>query len=626
MLLVSLVPLHAQPAAPNRVLELDGNGSYVELPAKLFTNEVVTVEGWVKWREFGVYSRFFEFADASLQIALNNLASSASLQFQRFRAPTFADQTIILVPEVLSLNQWIHLAVVTGTNFSRLYVNGALLSTNEVPGGWQPGQLPPLKNLLGRSVMKGTPNAAADTELNGQMAEVRLWAGERTEEQINNNLFTDLTGHETGLLALWNFADGTARDASPNGRDGKFIGNAKVVVAQRPAAAELSRPAIITGRVTDEAGNPVPDTRVRLEQDGNEITTVAVGADGAFRHAWMPNGQPYDIEAVSKEGKDAWRLGVAIAGGQTTTLNFTLRPALTISGTVFSLDTNTPLAGVVVQLLKVGPSKNTPAPGAAQESPTDRPMGSTLSDDKGKYSFTNIRPGTYRLRCHVADGFIEHTNQVVLAAEAAPARAPQTDFQTAPFRKGTWKNYTTLDGLASDETFGLEFDRSGRLWIATFLGASRFDGTAFTTLSKADGLQVEYVTALAEGPDAAMWFGHQNGLTRWGDRKTEIFTKTNGLPSRYVNAIYRDDQGAVWVGTMGGLARYQDGRFTRFTTTNGLAAATVTSIAGSRDGSVWIGTQNGLSRYRDAHMTTFRTKDGLVDNRVMALRADFGGG
>ena len=41
--------LNAQPIATNHVLELDGNGSYVELPANLLVNlKEVTVEGLVK--------------------------------------------------------------------------------------------------------------------------------------------------------------------------------------------------------------------------------------------------------------------------------------------------------------------------------------------------------------------------------------------------------------------------------------------------------------------------------------------------------------------------------------------------------------------------------------------------
>jgi hypothetical protein len=83
-----------------QVLDLDGTNSYVELPPNLFTNTVVTVEGWVKWRQYGIFSRFFDFADASLQINLHNRSHddpipSGSLQVERYRAPGFDDLTII---------------------------------------------------------------------------------------------------------------------------------------------------------------------------------------------------------------------------------------------------------------------------------------------------------------------------------------------------------------------------------------------------------------------------------------------------------------------------------------------------------------------------------------------------
>jgi len=46
---------------------------------------------------------------------------------------------------------------------------------------------------------------------------VRVWRTARTEEQIRAGMFQTLTGTEPGLAALWNFADGTARDVSPTG-------------------------------------------------------------------------------------------------------------------------------------------------------------------------------------------------------------------------------------------------------------------------------------------------------------------------------------------------------------------------------------------------------------------------
>ena len=219
----------------NRVLDLPGEGSYVELPANLFTNEVVTVEGWFKWRELGTYSRMFDFADAGvLQILLCNYRATSTLNFQRFRGPNFDGLIHNRVPNLVRTNDWMHVAVTTGTNWSKLFFNGRKVSLTEQPWDWKPASAPPRKNYLGRSVMKGDPNANQDQELNGQIDELRIWDHERTEEQIQNLLMKRLNGNEEGLLSLWNFDDPEhpIRDATGRTADGSIVGEAKVVSTQ----------------------------------------------------------------------------------------------------------------------------------------------------------------------------------------------------------------------------------------------------------------------------------------------------------------------------------------------------------------------------------------------------------
>ena len=51
-------PLHAQ----NRVLSLDGDGDYVELPTGIFNHLTeATVEGWVRFDEFRSWAQFIAF-------------------------------------------------------------------------------------------------------------------------------------------------------------------------------------------------------------------------------------------------------------------------------------------------------------------------------------------------------------------------------------------------------------------------------------------------------------------------------------------------------------------------------------------------------------------------------------
>src|SRR5205823_5610979 len=74
--------------AENRVLELDGNGSYVELPSDIFNDlEEATVEGWVKWDDFGPFSRFFDFGEEWRSMNVTHVETTPTLGFHIMSAP-----------------------------------------------------------------------------------------------------------------------------------------------------------------------------------------------------------------------------------------------------------------------------------------------------------------------------------------------------------------------------------------------------------------------------------------------------------------------------------------------------------------------------------------------------------
>ena len=78
--------LHAQPATTNRVLELDGTGSYVELPPNSFNNlSQATIEAWMRWDDLsGEAKRAFNYGDARRDMSISSLdGGSATCNFQR---------------------------------------------------------------------------------------------------------------------------------------------------------------------------------------------------------------------------------------------------------------------------------------------------------------------------------------------------------------------------------------------------------------------------------------------------------------------------------------------------------------------------------------------------------------
>ncbi len=226
-------PRPTPPAALDVVLQLDGTNSFVELPPDIFTNLTeATVEGWVKWQAFSSYSRFFDFGKARQDISVNQDATRPNLRFEVNTGPD--RQAVVTVSDVLKLNEWVHIAAVSGPGGMKLYVNGMLRAENpstnsfkEVANGEH--------NYLGRSNWKVIEPALND-DLKGQMDEVRVWSVARSEDEIRESMFRPLTGQEPGLVGLWNFDDpaNPGRDASSSGYHGKLVGNARVVEGAKP--------------------------------------------------------------------------------------------------------------------------------------------------------------------------------------------------------------------------------------------------------------------------------------------------------------------------------------------------------------------------------------------------------
>src|ERR1043166_3076190 len=184
-------------ATLENVLSLDGNDSYVELPPNIFNDLTeATVEGWVKWQGFQAMSRVFDFGLADRLVNLRNQATGPDLWVETFRS---GQRHTIQVLASLRLNEWAHFALFVGTNDLKLYLNGVRLTNALVkePDTFRSAEFS-RQNCLGRSNAKVVYDG--DQDFAGEMDEVRVWRGERTEAQIREAMARKLTGQEPGLL------------------------------------------------------------------------------------------------------------------------------------------------------------------------------------------------------------------------------------------------------------------------------------------------------------------------------------------------------------------------------------------------------------------------------------------
>jgi len=312
----------ASPAlAQNRVLELDGQGSYVLLPAHIFDGlEEATVEAWVKWEDWGYYAQWFAFGtdvpttdDLSVSwrtMGVNNVVNSPLLQFFIY---TGHDSLRVLRTNAnLPLGQWCHMAAVSGRGGMRFYLNGVLVGQSGYEGSL--GALAPsADNYLGKSHWED------NTHFHGQLDEVRVWSVARSAEQIGGAMRQVLAGDEEGLVGLWSFDAGNATDRSPRGHHGHLRGSARCVAAPFPGSGAVVRPTSIEGVVRDEVGAPLNNVFVRLSSANGDEVFARSQRDGSYALAIFGEGT-YALD-VPSESEQIPPQQVRLKGGESRRLN-----------------------------------------------------------------------------------------------------------------------------------------------------------------------------------------------------------------------------------------------------------------------------------------------------------------
>jgi len=604
--------------AVNRVLSLDGDGDYVEIKESESLNTInsqVTMEAWIKPATFTSQWICILFKGDERNPNFSNrsygfiLADNGTLYL--VSAPSGQGQLRIYSPNgMISLNRWYHVAGVIDAKqgVMRLFINGMEIAHGPFGNEIHASKLPLRIGF--------THEREADTPFVGQIDEVRIWDTARTPEAIRATMHTTLSGKEPGLVGYWQFEDkdNIATDSSPSHADGKMMGDAHCVEAELPTPSELLIPTAISGRITAEDGKPIQDANVRLEQDGEKITQAQSDAEGNY---WLviPEKEGlrrglYDLSATKNELGDL-RSGIRLRDGESRTLNLTLKEAISIEGKLMMLDDMTPHVAVVVQAVSGGER-----------------IATVLSDEEGKYRFINLKPGQYQVRCYSTNGYVYYQNGEILRVQRT-SKLSDIDFRMAPFKKGVWRHYTSLDGLAYNAVNYILAEPDGTLLFGTDgNGVSRYDGQEFISLTDRDGLPFPAaVWTMYREPDGPLWLGTWgDGVVRYDGDEFVSFTTEDGLVSDAMVTIYRQPNGEMWFGAGSpgprGVSRYEkplrpstslrDGtEWISFATQNGFPATT--PIHYDPDGRMWFRSGlGGICYYDGNEFVRFDLEDGLA--------------
>ena len=162
----------------------------------------------------------------------------------------------------------------------------------------------------------------------------------------------------------------------------------------------------------------------------------------------------------------------------------------------------------------------------------------------------------------------------------------------------TFTNFTNKAGLRRFHAFAVLEASQGDLWFATIgAGVYQYDGDTFTNFTTKDGILNDRVTNLMEDRSGNIWIGSEGGISRYDGENFTNFTREEGLPANDVNTIVEDRNGLFWIGTRGQACTWDGKAFTLITNDEGRSFSNVRCIIEDRDGNIWLGGNAGLWRY-----------------------------
>jgi len=193
----------------------------------------------------------------------------------------------------------------------------------------------------------------------------------------------------------------------------------------------------------------------------------------------------------------------------------------------------------------------------------------------------------------------------MLAVALLPFKHLYAQQQAIRFRHITYR-----DGMVQNPIATMLQDKSGYIWIGTWSGLSRYDGTYFKNYRPNDssGTNISHsrINRLFEDKQRRLWIGTGGGLNLYSS-KTEKFLHV-GLSAakgggNFITAIEQDDSGKIWIATFKGI-KFVGADLNSLSSVaawknreDELYQGIVFSLAEDDEHTIWAGIKQGLKRF-----------------------------
>jgi ligand-binding sensor domain-containing protein/two-component sensor histidine kinase len=147
-------------------------------------------------------------------------------------------------------------------------------------------------------------------------------------------------------------------------------------------------------------------------------------------------------------------------------------------------------------------------------------------------------------------------------------------------------------------------------------GLSRFDGVNFKNFTTKDGLQNNYILALAEDKYGNIWVGSNAGLSRFDGK---VFTSVSSSEQNLVVGVLSfDSEGKLWMGTNEGIVIYENQTFINYSGLHKQLTKDVSCLLPDGD-TIWAGSDDGLLKIIPENRELFQIRSQHVRNNIRSI-------
>lgn len=158
--------------------------------------------------------------------------------------------------------------------------------------------------------------------------------------------------------------------------------------------------------------------------------------------------------------------------------------------------------------------------------------------------------------------------------------------------------YNETNGLPTGEANTVLQTKDGYVWIGSYGGLIRYDGTTFRNYSTEDAIPSSSIRALYEDGRGRLWVGtNDRGVYLYENQEFIHCEYENEQDFLSVRSFAEDSAGNLYVGTTSGLARIEDNRL--FVVNDAACGMTVYSLAVDENDILWACIDDGIAMLLD---------------------------